>query len=163
MLKQSSYSNWKITKLTLSFTLTAINHHNYASLQRHVDYFLFVKYVNKFCLFNNNKNLDSFPSVSSLLWFVLDFVGFWILKKKHLRRQVPLSLTFTHATTSPTPMWQAASLCLSVYSRIDFLSIVIPRKAVNSRAPACKRASGPAAPKLRSAAPETFRLLHRPH
>lgn len=33
-------------------------------------------YVNKFCLFNNNKNLDSFPSVSSLLWFVLDFVGF---------------------------------------------------------------------------------------
>lgn len=104
-------------------------------------------------VFQQQQKKSCFPHCLSCHYYTL----FWISQARGKNIWGGRSLR------PPSPMWLTASLCLSVYLWIDFQSVLIPRKAVNSRAPACKRASGPAAPKLRSAAPEPFPLLHRPH
>lgn len=108
-----------------------------------------------FCVFQQQQK-SCFPPCLSCHYYGL----FWISQARGKKIWEGSSL---YSPSLPPSMWLTASLCLSVYLWIDFQSVLIPRKAVNSRAPACKRASSPAPLKLRSAAPEPFPLLHRPH
>lgn len=131
----------KLQNLHIQSPSQLLSHHFKSPPQTPVDCLvLSVNYLNKLCWKPEEKcQYVVFPSAYPVI--TISQSSFCIWPPPELFR-----------TADPIIPHLAAYRRLPVNSRIDFQNILIFHKAVNGRATACKRPSGPAAPQLRSAA-----------